>query len=200
VLIAQRRAASQLLAASLPDLDPLLQFLERQLQTAAASGWVERMIELLTLQALAWQAQNNIAEALGSLQRALALAQPGGYVRLFVDEGQPMRRLLARLKHQGGRMTEYIGRLLAAGGETEAFQPSTFTPQPLVEPLSARELEVLRLLAAGDSNAEIAQKLVITLNTTKKHITHIFEKLAVTNRAEAVARAQELGLVVYPIR
>ncbi len=197
VLIAQRRAASPASAASASDLDPLLRFLERQLRSAEAGDWTERAIELLILQALARQAQNDVAGALASLQRALALARPGGYVRLFVDEGQPMRWLLARLRHTGGEMAGYIRKLLAAGGETDEFQPSRAPsgPQPLVEPLSARELQVLGLLAAGDSNAEIAQKLVITLNTTKKHVTHIFEKLGATNRADAAARARELGLM-----
>jgi LuxR family maltose regulon positive regulatory protein len=193
VLIAQSRTAA------LPDLDPLLQFLERQLQSAEARGWVERAIELLILQALARQAQNDVAGALASLQQALVLAQPGGYVRLFADEGQPMRWLLARLKQPGGAMADYIRKLLAAGGEMGELPPSPARApsgrQPLVEPLSARELEVLDLLVAGDSNAEIARKLVITLNTTKKHVTHIFEKLGATSRADAAARAEELGLM-----
>jgi LuxR family maltose regulon positive regulatory protein len=193
VLIARRRAAPS------ADLGPLLQFLESQLQSAEAGDWTERTIELLILQALARQAQSDVAGALASLQRALALAQPGGYVRLFVDEGQPMRWLLTRLKHTDGEMAGYIGKLLAAGGETGELHPmparASSGPQPLVEPLTARELEVLRLLAAGDSNVEIAHKLVITLNTTKKHVTHIFEKLGVTNRADAAVRARELGLM-----
>jgi LuxR family maltose regulon positive regulatory protein len=182
--------------ASLPDLEPLLQFLERQLQVAETAGRVERSIELLVLQALARQAEQDVSGALTSLEQALALAEPGGYVRLFVNEGEPMRGLLQRIKAGGDRMNKYTNQLLATWSEADNLHPSTLSQHPLIEPLSPRELDVLRLLAVGASNAEIAQQLVITVNTTKKHITHIFEKLAVTNRAEAVARARESGLVV----
>jgi LuxR family maltose regulon positive regulatory protein len=196
VLIAQRLAAPLSPIASLPDLEPLLQFLERQLQVAEAAGRVERRIELLMLQALARQAEQDVSGALTSLEQALALAEPAGYVRLFVNEGEPMRGLLQRIKARGGRINKYINQLLATWGEAEYLPPSTLSLHSLIEPLSPRELEVLSLIAMGASNAEIAQQLVITVNTTKKHITHIFEKLAVTNRAEAVARARDLGLVV----
>lgn len=195
VLIARRLAAPPSPVVPLPDLVPLLQFLERQLQAAGAAGRVERRMELLILQALARQAQQEVSGALASLEHALALAEPGGYVRLFVNEGEPMRGLLLRMRAGGSRLNQYIHQLLAAWGEVDNLRPSTLSQHPLIEPLSPRELDVLRLLADGDSNAEIARKLVITLNTTKKHLTHIFQKLAVTNRAEAVARARELGLV-----
>jgi len=188
-------AQPQASPSSLPGLGALLQYLDRQIQVAEARGWVEWMIELLILSALARQAQKDIPTALDALQSALALAEPGGYVRLFVDEGAPMRQLLVRLKESRGRSKKYISRLLAAWEGAIALPSSTFYPQSLVEPLSARELQVLRLLAVGHSNAEIAHQLVISLNTTKKHLTHIFEKLDVTNRADAVARARALGWV-----
>ena len=194
VLIAQRRSASQTSSTLPPDLGPLMQFLEHQLQSARKNGWVERGIELRMLQALAWQVQNHLPKALVSLQSALELAEPGGYMRLFLDEGLPMRRLLTKIRGNSDRINEYAARLLAAGatlGATPALLPH---PQALVEPLSVRELEVLRLLVKGSSNAEIAQELVITLNTTKKHVTHIFEKLGVTKRSEAARRARELEL------
>jgi LuxR family maltose regulon positive regulatory protein len=196
VHIAQRRAAPRKSVGSLPEMGPLLQYLENQLMSLETSGWVALEIELLILRALANQVLDNIAEALVDLQHALELAEPGGYVRLFVDEGMPMRKLLASLKDSNGSLKGYIKRLLSAGNCVEAFPTSALSSQPLVEPLSRRELEVLRFLAIGASNAEIAQKLFISLNTVKKHLTHIFEKLAVPTRAEAVIRARELGLLV----
>lgn len=195
VLIAQRRSAAQSSSTATPDLGSLMRFLEHQLAVAEKSAWVEQTIELRMLQALAWQVQNHLPKALVSLQNALELAEPGGYMRLFLDEGLPMRRLLTKIRAGSDRINEYAGRLLAAGatlGATPALVPH---PQALVEPLSARELEVLRLLVQGSSNAEIAQELVITLNTTKKHVTHIFEKLGVTKRSDAARRARELELV-----
>lgn len=106
-----------------------------------------------------------------------------------------MLSLLETISGKSGELDPYIRRLLAAGKARESAHPTSPVARPLVEPLSARELEVLRLLAAGDTNAEIAAKLVITLNTTKKHVTHIFGKLEVNTRAGAIARAKELGLV-----
>jgi nucleoside-diphosphate-sugar epimerase/DNA-binding CsgD family transcriptional regulator len=157
----------------------------------------------LVLQASAWQAAERIPEALDALERALALAAPGGYMRVFLDEGQSMLRLLARLGHRGGAQAGHIDRLLAAGLEAGAPPPPALPSggeaqpagPPLVEPLSPRELEVLQLVAACASNAEIARQLVITLNTTKKHLTHIFGKLGVATRGAAVARARLLGLL-----
>ncbi len=190
-----------LIAASRPspavprDLDPVLRFLDGQLRAAQAAGWVERMIELLALRALACRACDETAAALESLERALVLARPGGYVRIFVDEGLPMQQLLSRLKVEDPGLKDYQGRLLAAGAAMKAVSALPFSPQPLIDPLSGRELEVLRLLAGGASNAEIARQLVITLNTTKKHVTHIFEKLGVEDRGEAARRARDLGLV-----
>jgi LuxR family maltose regulon positive regulatory protein len=126
------------------------------------------------------------------------LAQPEGYVRLFVDEGEPMRLLLQRRKAEGGRMNEYAGKLLAAFGQQNIaadLHPSAFIPQPLIEPLSERELEVLRLVAQGLTNNEISQRLVLALSTVKGHNLRIFGKLQAQNRSEAVRRARELGLL-----
>ena len=134
------------------------------------------------------------------LVRALSLAEPGGYVRTFADEGAPMAQLLTLVKARGMAPEGYVDKLLAAIGVEELpgqpaarrLQASTF---PLIEPLSERELEVLSLVAAGLSNQEIAAKLVIAEGTVKKHLHNIFGKLNVRSRTQAVMRAPELGLL-----
>ncbi len=175
-----------------------MQFLQDQLASADKQERVEWSIELRILQALAWQALNRLPEALESLSQALELAEPRGYLRIFIDEGLPMRRLLIKIKGQSRRIRGYVEKLLQAGGWGETSQSAGTLQGSLVEPLSPRELDVLRLLVEGSSNAEIARRLFITLNTTKKHVTHIFEKLAVSDRAGAVRRARELGLANSP--
>jgi len=169
--------------------------LERLLALAEAGGWMGDVIEILVLQALAQQMQGATTQALTTLGRALALAEPEGYVRIFVDEGAPMAALLARMKDEGGRMKRYIHKLLAALGKQEDVQPSSFIPQPLVEPLSERELEVLRLLAAGLESPEIARELIIGVSTARTHIKNIYGKLDVHGRVQAIERARALGLV-----
>jgi LuxR family maltose regulon positive regulatory protein len=171
------------------------QLLTRLLALAEAGGWMGDVIEILALQALALQAQGASTQALTTLRRALALAEPEGYVRIFVDEGAPMAALLARMKDEGGRMRGYIHTLLAGFGEREDVHPSSFIPQPLVEPLSERELEVLRLLAAGLESPEIARELIISVSTARSHIKNIYGKLDVHGRVQAIERARALGLV-----
>jgi len=157
-------------------------------QTASRAGWGSGMIEARTLQALAAATQ---AEALLYLKEALIIAQPEGFIRTFVDKGEPLKALLERLKSQGGELKEYILTLLAAYGE---ISRAPF-PQPLVESLSERELDVLRLLAEGLSNGEIAQRLIVSVGTVKTHVHNIIEKLGVSNRTQAVARSRELALL-----
>ena len=195
VRIAERSSAAQSGDIPLPELGPLMRFLEDQLKKAGNQDLVERMVELHILRALAWQAQNEVSQALDSLQRALSLAEPAGYIRLFVDEGLPMRRLLTKLKTHNSRINDYIIKLLSVAGWGGTILSPGISQSSMVELLSQRELEVLQLLAEGASNADIARKLFITLNTTKKHVTHIFEKLAVTDRAGATRRAREIGLL-----
>jgi len=142
------------------------------------------VIEILVLQAMAHQAQNKPDSALKCLKQALTLAEPEGYVRVFADEGAPMAALLRRAAAQGVSPA-YVGQLLAAMGPP---RPAT----PLVEPLSARELEVLRLIVAGLSNKEIAAQLYLAVGTVKKHINNIYGKLGVSRRAQAIAKAREL--------
>jgi LuxR family maltose regulon positive regulatory protein len=190
--------------------------LERLLKAAEAQGRTGSVIEILAVQALAHQVQGNHPLALASLERALTLAEPEGYVRLFVDEGEPMRLLLLDFrswieKPPGGRshsLQNYVEKLLSAFDRPAVKQPIASREKPeliepevrtakdvLVEPLSERELEVLRLVAQGLTNNEISQRLVLALSTVKGHNLRIFGKLQARNRSEAVARARKLGLL-----
>jgi LuxR family maltose regulon positive regulatory protein len=162
-----------------------------------AKGWVDERLKALLLQALALQAQGDQDQAEQALGEALALAEPGGFVRTFVDEGPPMARLLAAAAGRV-RTPHYFDKLLAAC-EAEIQKrndiSSRLPSQPLIEPLSRREVEVLHLIAQGLSNQEISERLVLAVTTVKGHNRSIFEKLQVQRRTEAVARARELGLL-----
>ena len=152
---------------------------------------------MLALQAVALGSQGEGVQAAAALQSALSLAAPEGYVRTFLDEGAPMAALL-RAAAARGAAVEYVRKLLAAFGDEEttvAQRSPQGAASALVEPLSERELEVLRLIAVGLSNQEIAEQLITALSTVKKHINHIYGKLAVRSRTQAVARARELGLL-----
>jgi LuxR family transcriptional regulator, maltose regulon positive regulatory protein len=175
--------------------------LGRLLVEADAHGRTGSAIEILVLQALAHRAQGQIASGLGSLGRALALAEPEGYVRTFVDEGEPMRDLL-RHAVAAGLSGAYAARLLSALGEpahSGSLQQAAAS-FGLVEPLTAREVEIMRLVAVGMRNQEIADQLVISLPTVKRHIANSYGKLGAGHRTEAVARANELGLLERPAR
>ena len=176
---------------------------ERLLQMAEAAGAVGPTIEILVFQSLVLQAKNQDEGALTSLARALSLAEPEGYVRVFIGEGPPMYRLLEETAVRG-IAAKYVAKLLSEFGvgvqDKSAIRiPSTSLrtgPQSaLIEPLSQRELEVLRLLAAGRSNKGIAQTLVIAVGTVKKHLKNIYQKLNVHSRTAAVARARELDIL-----
>ena len=167
-----------------------LRLLDRLLTDAETHGRTGGAIEILLLQAIAHRAQGHMAAALDPLKRALTLAQPEGYVRIFVDEGEPMRDLL-RHAVAAGVSSPYVGRLLSAFD-----QPAhKALAAGLVEPLTARELEIMRLVAVGMRNQEIADQLVISLPTVKRHIANAYGKLGVGHRTEAVARANGLGLL-----
>ncbi len=167
-----------------------MELLERLLQAAEAGGRTGRAIEILIVQALAHQAQGDIPAALIPLQQALSLAEPEGYIRIFVDEGQPMVVLLEKAaKH--GIAPNYVHQLLTATGSAPDRPPVT---QVLIDPLSERELEVLRLLGTDLNGPEIARELVVSLNTMRTHTKNIFSKLGVDNRRSAVRRAEELHL------
>ncbi|MEJ7842076.1 MAG: LuxR C-terminal-related transcriptional regulator [Rubrobacter sp.] len=175
--------------------------LERLLQAAEEGGRMGSAIEILVLQALAHEAQGDIPPAaLEPLQRSLTLAEPEGYVRVFVDGGRPMAQLLSEAAAHG-IMPDYTARLLAVfeaeahKSEDESRLPPALPAQSLVEPLSQRELEVLRLIARGLSNREIGERLFLAIITVKGHNRNVFRKLQVRRRTEAVARARELGLL-----
>jgi len=167
-------------------------------QQAEAKGWEDERLKVMVLQAVALQAQGNKDQAVHLLCDALALAAPGGFIRLFVDEGPPMAQLLSAVAARG-MMPDYTGKLLAAceAEEQKRENTSSLPPpnQPLIEPLSPRELEVLHLMAAGLSNQEMCERLFLALSTVKGHNRNIFGKLGVQRRTEAVARARELDLL-----
>ena len=174
-------------------------YLARQLDLADAHGLTNRVIELSLLEAQARRAEGDNQRARLALERALAAAQPEGYVRIF-DQGPALTRLLveaARRRHLSGDHQAYTGCHRSAGGliwvRRDPAARSTQTPYG--ERLSERELEVLRLIAQGATNHEIAERLVITVGTVKSHINHILGKLDSHNRTEAVARARGLGLL-----
>ena len=200
--------ARVLLAEQAPE--QALGILRRLHDLAAAQGRVGSVIEIQALRALALAARGDERGALAALAGALALAWPEGYVRVFVDEGAPMAGLLGRLAAPGQREQaaaaehvppDYLARLLAS------FPPADVgTPRPagragarpipgLAEPLSERELEVLGLLATGRSNQQIADQLFVALDTAKKHVSRVLDKLGAANRTQAVARARELQLL-----
>ena len=165
---------------------------------AQKNGLVARDIEILALASMAYQAQGNPTEALTELEGALALAEPGGFIRVFVDEGPPMARLLYKALDREFE-TEYVRRLLAAFPIAEPLQRDLMKSRDhqseLIEPLSGRELEVLQHMATGATNREIADQLFLSLNTIKVHTRNIYGKLGVNNRTQAVNRARELGLI-----
>jgi len=169
---------------------------------AEAKGWADDKLKVTILEAIAYHMLGQIDEVVRLLDEALVTAEPGGFVRTFVDEGAPLEQLLYRAAARG-MMPEYIGKLLAAfdaerqGSADESASPLPTSPslQLLVEPLSPRELEVLHLVAHGLSNREIGERLFLALDTVKGHNRRIFGKLGVHRRTEAVARARELGLL-----
>src|SRR5215469_5160280 len=164
--------------------------LERLLKAAEAGERTGSVIEILVLQALAHQVQGDIPAALVPLERALTLAEPEGYVRIFVDEGPPMAHLLEEAaKH--GIAPNSVRQLLTALGSVSDRTPVT---QDLIEPLSQRELEVLRLLRTDLDGPEMARELIVSLNTVRTHTKNIYSKLGVNNRRAAVRRAEELDL------
>ena len=173
-------------------LPRVLGLLDRLLADASAQSRGASAIEILVVRAEALWAGRDEGAAVESLARALALAEPDGFVRRFLDEGPALEPVLRAARARGVR-PGYVGRLLSAAG------PVTSRPAPvqdaLFEPLSPRELEVLRLMAGGRSNGEIAQAMTVEVSTVKTHVNRIFGKLAAGSRAEALDRGREVGLL-----
>jgi LuxR family maltose regulon positive regulatory protein len=192
VLLAQAEDPSAALRMTENEALLLLTKLLGMAESAGAYGYV---IEILTLQALAFQAWGQGDQALAALDRAIQLAEPEGYVRTFIDEGEPMAHLLRQAVAQGIR-ADYAKTLLdALQNEVVRSEVSVTDRTALIEPLTERELEVLRLLVVGLPNKEIARTLFIAVGTVKQHLKHIYGKLDVHNRTEAADRARDLGLV-----
>ncbi len=201
-----------------PFLQDVLHLLERLLQEAEAKARMGSVLEILVLRALALEVQGDRTSALSTLERALVLAAPEGYIRLFVDEGTPMQGLL-RQAHARSSVPGYVATLLRVFGEQQTWRGqappllypvgSEFSsivvaglapamqlsarPGPLAEPLTERE--VLRLLLEGASNREIARRLVLSVNTVKRHVYNLCGKLGVQSRAQAIVRARTLNLL-----
>jgi LuxR family maltose regulon positive regulatory protein len=147
------------------------------------------MIEARTAEATIQQSRGDLDNALGALEEALSLGEAECYTRTYLDRGAPMARLLRHAAARGIK-PDYTGRLLSAFGPLG--RPRS---QPLIEPLSARELEVLQLIAQGLSNREICDRLFVALSTVKGHNRNIYGKLGVKRRTEAIARGRDLGLL-----
>ena len=173
------------------DYDITLALSERLLQMLDETKPTRWVIEILVLRALAYQEKKDLAQALAVLKKALLLSQPDGYVRIFLDEGEPMAKLLYQARsHQVE--TGYVAELLSALGH--AYGSPLPPAELLIEPLTTRELEVLKLIEAGCSNQEIAARLVISMPTVKRHISNIYTKLGAGSRTQAIARGKELKL------
>jgi LuxR family maltose regulon positive regulatory protein len=195
-----------------------LELLALLLPRAETTVSVGMRIDVLAVQACAYWALGDTRRALATAAQALALAEPGGYVRVLVDKGPLMAELLSEFIHQpslADSLRTYVSRLLAAFNREHpdltsphALDPKPETPKPktlkletlkpetlLLEPLSDRELDVMRLIAANLSNQEIADALFVSVNTVKTHIKRLYAKMGVHNRIGAITRATELGLL-----
>jgi LuxR family maltose regulon positive regulatory protein len=176
-------------------------------EKAEGKGWADQVLKVTILEAVAYYMLGQNDEAVSLLEDALAMAESGGFVRTFVDEGPPMVRLLSEAAARG-IVPDYIARLLAAfedmtkdgGRRAENEIPSSVVrpSSTLVEPLSEREIEVLQLIAEGLTNQKVADRLYLSLHTVKVHARNIYGKLGVKNRTQAVAKARALGILVEP--
>jgi LuxR family maltose regulon positive regulatory protein len=186
------------------ETDQVLAIAERWRPAARTTGRRVQLLELELLEALALEARGETTAALESFRRCLSLGEPEGFIRSFIESGESVKGLLRRAASRGV-YPAYAGQLLGAydapRGEAELTPPEQLSPSPssaespaLVEPLTPRESEVLALICQGLTNRQIAERLVVTLSTVKKHTGNIYGKLQVRGRTQAIVRAQELGL------
>jgi LuxR family maltose regulon positive regulatory protein len=179
-------------------LNEAILLLDNMLKAAESQKYTPRVIEVLMLKALALEAKNNTAEAITVLKRALTIAEPRGFFRIFLDEGPQLAQLLYKVI-KDGYPQEYARQLLSGfqipnlervpRGKMQVYQDE------FIEPLSKREIDVLKLIAEGLTNQEIAARLFLSLNTVKVHNRHIFSKLNTNSRLQAVSKARALGIL-----
>ncbi|PMP74483.1 MAG: LuxR family transcriptional regulator, partial [Roseiflexus castenholzii] len=162
--------------------------MQEQVRLAREAGYLEYEMELCIVGALMEQESGNSSAAIKTLERALEIGWAGGYVRVFLDEGEALKHLLAGI--QKSRKDDFVAGLLAAFGA-----PAHIDQSALIEPLTEREMDVLKLVAEGLSNPEIAEKLYLSVGTVKTHVKHIYAKLGVDDRVTAAGKARELGLI-----
>ena len=182
-------------------LDEAARLLQRLLKAAEAGGRTSRVIEILMLQTLTAQSEDNTDQAMSTLEQALTLAEPGGFVHIFVNEGPPMAWLLHEALSRG-ISPDYVSKLLDVsfaageqGGKESTLAPLHPRSSALIEPLSEREIEVLQLIAEGLTNQEIADRLCLSRNTVKVHTRNIYGKLDTHHRTQAIAKARALGIL-----
>lgn len=192
---------------ALGQIEETLALLDWLHSRAAAAGRTRSLVEILLLRAISLERQGQRDQALITLEEALILAEPAGYIRLFADEVEPVATLLSAFSHQPSVLTSaYFTQLLAAcrkgrqqpqatGPQLAAQTAKQMSNQALIEPLSERELEVLDLIATGSSNRDIADSLIISIGTVKRHVTNIHGKLGVHSRTQAIVRAKEVGIL-----
>lgn len=175
-------------------LDKATSLLQRLLDAQELSGHLTKTIQILILLSLTYYEQDNSDQAFATLEKALALAEPAGYFRIFVDEGQPMARMLYDALSRE-IAPDYVQKLLAAFPTERQEKKSQEPDFEWIEPLSEREIEVLVLIAEGLTNQEISGRLYVSLNTVKAHTRNIYSKIGVNNRTHAVSKARTLGIL-----
>jgi LuxR family maltose regulon positive regulatory protein len=174
-----------------------ISLLDRLLASAIADGRNGDAIAILTLLATAYQDMVELDKSVAAINRALRMAESGRYLRVFTAEGQPMSRLL-KVAQRRGAVSHYCQFVLTAMGEEQQQLTKLYHPE-LVEPITAREMEVLRLIAVGLTNREIANELFISVSTVKRHVTNLYGKLGVATRTKALQESRRLGLLAPPV-